>query len=129
MFGAKVYLTRLEPAMRMKLLTLMIVASCLPAAAQPVSPRMQFVQGNGVTVGGLAHVDRGAEGTYINIENPALSRSVAGFITFGDEPTFRGLSEIDGRYVEITGMVTMDGRALILMDDPNQLRVKASGGR
>ncbi len=115
--------------MRMKLLTFMIVASCLPAAAQPVTPRMQFVQGNGVTVGGLAHIDRGAEGTYINIENPALSRSVAGFITFGDEPTFRGLPEIDGRYVEISGMVTMDGRALILMDDPNQLRVKTSDGR
>ena len=115
--------------MRIPLLTLMIVASCLPASAQPVSPRMQFVQGNGVTIGGRARVDRGAEGTYINIENPALSRSVAGFISFGDEPTFPGLSDIDGRYVEITGMVTMDGRALILMDDPAQLRVKAPDGR
>jgi hypothetical protein len=127
--AANPYLTGLEPAMRMKLLTLMVVASCLPAAAQSLSPRMQFVQGNGVTIGGRAHVDRGAEGTFINIENPALSRSVAGFIAFGDEPTFRGLSEIDGRYVEITGMVTMDGRALIRMDDPDQIRVKASDGR
>jgi hypothetical protein len=113
--------------MRFKLFTLIVVASSLPAAAQSLGPRLQsVVQGNGVTVGGRAHVYRGAEGTFINIENPGLTRSISGFISFGDEPTFPGLSDIDGHGVEITGPVILDGRALILMNDPHQLRVMAS---
>jgi hypothetical protein len=113
--------------MRFKLLTLIVVASCLPAAAQSLGPRLQsVVQGNGVTIGGRAHVLRGAEGTYIDIENPGLTRSISGFIPFGDEPTFPGLSDLDGRNVEITGVVYSDGRAMILMNDPGQLRIMAS---
>jgi hypothetical protein len=110
--------------MRFKLLAFFVVASCLPAAAQSLGPQLQsVVQGSGVTVGGRAHVYRGAQGTYINIENPGLARSIAGFISFDDEPTFPGLSGLDGRNVEITGAVVLDGRALILMNDPDQLRV------
>ena len=113
--------------MRFKLLTLIVVASSLPAAAQSLGPRLQsVVQGNGVTIGGRAHVYKGAEGTYINIENPGLTRSITGFISFGDEPTFPGLSDLNGRSVEITGVVYSDGRALILLNDPDQLRVMAS---
>ena len=113
--------------MRFKLLTLIVVASCLPAAAQSLGPRLQsVVQGNGVTVGGRAHIFRGAEGTYIDIENPGLTRSISGFISFGNEPTFPGLSDLDGRNVEISGVVYLDGRAIILMNDPDQLRVMAS---
>jgi hypothetical protein len=114
--------------MRFKLLTLIVVASCLPAAAQSLGPRLQsVVQGNGVTVDGRAHVYRGAQGTYISIENPGLTRSITGFIPFGDEPTFPGLSGLDGRRVQISGVVYSDGRAIILMNDPAQLRVMASG--
>jgi hypothetical protein len=108
-----------------KLSAVILILSSLPAAAQDVGPRLQqLVQGNAVTIGGRAHVRRGAEGTFIEIENPRLSRQIAGFISFGDEPTFPGLSQIDGRNVEITGAVVMDGRATIEMYDPNQLRVK-----
>ena len=113
--------------MRIKLLTLIVVASCLPAAAQSLGPRLQsVVQGNSVTVGGRAHIYRGAEGTFINIENPRLTRSISGFISFGDEPTFPGLSDLNGRSVEISGVVYSDGRPLILMYDPDQLKLMAS---
>ena len=108
-----------------KLSAVILVLSSLPAVAQDVGPRLQhLIQGNAVTVGGRAHVQRGAQGTYIEIENPGLSRQIAGFISFGDEPTFPDLARIDGRNVEITGAVVMDGRATIEMYDPNQLRVK-----
>ena len=108
-----------------KLSVVILILSSLPAAAQDVGPRLQqLVQGKAVTIGGLAHVQRGAEGTFIEIENPRLSRQIAGFISFGDEPTFPDLSRIDGSNVEITGAVVMDGRATIEMYDPNQLRVK-----
>jgi hypothetical protein len=111
--------------MYLKLSAVILILSSLPAAAQDVGPRLQqLVQGNAVTIGGRAHVQRGAEGTFIEIENPRLSRQIAGFISFGDEPTFPGLSQIDGRNVEITGAVVMEGRAMIEMYDPNQLRVK-----
>jgi hypothetical protein len=108
-----------------KLSAVILILSSLPAAAQDVGPRLQqLVQGNAVTISGRAHVQRDAEGTFIEIGNPGLSRQVAGFISFSNEPTFPGLSRIDGRNVEITGAVVVDGRAMIDMYDPNQLRVK-----
>jgi len=111
--------------MHRKFSAIILILSCLPAAAEDVGPRLQqLVQGKAVTIGGRAHVKRGAEGTFIEIENPGLSRQIAGFISFGDEPTLPGLSRVDGRNVEITGAVVMDGRAMIVMYDPNQLRVK-----
>jgi hypothetical protein len=111
--------------MRHKLSAVILLLSCLPAAAQDFGPRLQsLVQGNGVTIGGRAHVQRRAEGTYIALENPNLSLQVSGFIAFGNQTTFPGLYELDGRDVEITGIIVMDGHALIQMNDPRQLRVK-----
>lgn len=111
--------------MRPTLSALLLILWCLPAAAQDLGPRLQkLVQGNAVTIGGRAHVLRAAQGTFIEVENSHLSRQVAGFISFGNEPTFPVLSQLDGRTVEITGTVVLDGRAVIEMNDPNQLRVK-----
>jgi hypothetical protein len=111
--------------MRRKLIAVLLMLSCLPAAAQEFGPRLQHLtQGNGVTIGGRAHIERRAEGTYINIENPNLSLQVWGFIAFGNQTTFPGLYELDGRNVEITGILVMNGRAMIQMNDPRQLRVK-----
>ena len=116
--------------MRFELLTLIMVGFSLPAAAQSLEPRLQsVVQGNGVTIGGRASVHRGAQGTYIDIENPALIRPVSGFVSFGNEPTFPGLSDLNGRNVQISGVVYSDGRALINLNDPDQLRVMASDRR
>ena len=112
--------------MHRRLSVTLFILSCLPAAAQDVGPRLQsLVQGNAVTISGRAHVQRSAEGTFIDVENPHLSRQISGFISFGDEPSFPMLSRLDGRDVEITGSVVLDGRALIQMYDPDQLRVKA----
>lgn len=113
--------------MHRKLSAFILILSGLPAAAQDLGPRLQQVtQGVGVTIGGRAHIQRGAEGTYIAIENPNLSSGVAGFIAFGNQTTFPGLFSLEGRNVEITGLVVMDGRAIIQMNDPKQLRVKGS---
>src|SRR5690242_15431076 len=99
--------------MRYKLSAILLILSCLPAAAQDFGPLLQhLVEGNGVTVGGRAHLERRAEGYYIDIDNPHLSLQVAGFIAFGNQSTFPGLYDIDGRDVEITGIVVMDGRAM-----------------
>ena len=117
---------KMELRMHRKLSAILLVLSCLPATAQDVGPRLQsLVQGNAVTISGRAHVQRSAEGTFINVENPHLSRQISGFISFGDEPSFPMLSRLDGRNVEITGSVVLDGRALIQIYDPDQLRVKA----
>jgi hypothetical protein len=111
--------------MHRKLSAMLLILSCLPAAAQEFGPRLQqLVQGNGVTIEGRAHIQRRAEGTYIEIENPNLSLQIAGFIAFGNQATFPGLYDIDGRNVEITGIVVMDGRAMIQMNDRRQLRVR-----
>ena len=105
---------KMESLMYRKLSAILLVISCLPAAAQDVGPRLQsLVQGNAVTVSGRAHVQRSAEGTFIDVENPHLPRQVSGFISFGDEPSFPMLSRLDGRDVEITGAVVLDGRVMI----------------
>lgn len=103
--------------MRYKLATLFFVASCLPAMAALPS------QGNKALVAGRAHIERAAQGTYITIENPRLAQSVAGFIPFGDESTFPGLYQLDGRRVALSGALVWDGQPLIIMNDPAQLSV------
>jgi len=109
--------------MRFAFATCILVLACFPALAQPESPHMSAIQGNIAVVRGRVHIEKGAEGTFINIDFPGASRSIAGYISFGDEPTFRGLSDLEGRTVVISGMVVLDGRAIILMTDPAQLAV------
>ena len=104
--------------MRFNLVACILVASCLPAIAEPLAS-----QGSSSVVRGRAHVEERALGTYIEVERPDLTRTVAGLIPFGDEPTFPGLSDIDGRTVEIAGVVVFDGQPSIVMTDPNQLAV------
>jgi hypothetical protein len=107
--------------MRFKLATLLVVASCLPAIAQPASPHLP--QGYFAVVRGLAHVEEGALGTYIHIEAPYLRRKIDGYIPFGDESTFGDLANIEGRTVEIGGVVALDGLPYITMTDPRQLAI------
>jgi hypothetical protein len=99
-----------------KLVTFIVVASCLPALAAPLPS-----QGNQALVTGRAHVERAAMGTYIHVEGPGPA--IAGFVPFGNEPTYPGLAELDGRHVAITGVVVRNGRAMIVLSDPAQLSV------
>ena len=108
--------------MRFKLIALIFVASCLPAIAQPESAHLSS-QGSVSIVRGRAHIKEGAEGTYIEIERPNATRQVVGFIPFGDKPTFPGLEQIEGRMIELGGVVVLDGGPLIIMTDPNQLAI------
>jgi hypothetical protein len=98
-----------------------LISSCLCAAAQPSSPHLRTSQGYFAVVRGRAHVEEGALGTYIEVDRPGATRAVAGYIPFGNESTFPLLAEIEGRTIEIGGVVVLDGRALIVLSDPNQL--------
>jgi hypothetical protein len=112
--------------MRRKLSAIFLILSCLSASAQEFGPKLQnLTQGSGITIGGRAHIIRAPQGTYIKIENPNLSLQVYGFVAFGNQPTFPGLYDIDGRDVELTGIIVMDGRAIIQMNDARQLRLKS----
>lgn len=107
--------------MRFKLVLFILAASCLPAAAQLNSPHL--TQGAISALRGRAHIMEGAEGTYIEIEMPNATRRVVGYIPFGDEPTFPKLADAEGHTVEISGIVGLDGGAMITMTDPNQLAI------
>ena len=109
--------------MRFKLAALVLAASCLPATAQPPIVNSLTSQGYVSAVRGLAHIEEGAQGTYIRLEIPGATRTVVGFIPFGDEPTFPKLKDIEGRTVEIAGVVELDGGPMIVMTDPNQLAI------
>jgi hypothetical protein len=114
--------------MRLKLAALLLAAACLPATAQSIITRpgganTLVVQGSISALRGTAHVTEGAEGTYIHLDIPGATRTITGFIPFGDESTFRNLAGIEGRTVVIAGVVVLDGGAEIVMTDPTQLAV------
>jgi hypothetical protein len=111
-----------EFPMQLKYVPVMVLA-LLPMQAQARVTGELVAQGSNATVTGIAHVQRRAEGTFIELDNPNAERSVAGFVSFGDEPSFPDLGVLDGRNVAITGVVVLDGRAIIVMTDPEQLRV------
>ena len=106
--------------MRLKALAVLLALSCIPAAA---ADRDAITQGAGATVTGFAHVHRGAEGTYIELENSNYARAIAGFIAFRNEGTFPGVMALNGRRVQITGMVALYGRPMIGLNDPGQLQL------
>ena len=101
--------------MRLKLVAALLALSSIPATA---ADRSAIVQGTGATVTGFAHVHRGAEGTYIELENSGQARSIAGFIAFRNEGTFPGVMELNGRRVQLTGMVVLYGRPSIILSAP-----------
>jgi hypothetical protein len=109
--------------MRFKLSAFVFVASCLPALAAPLAAMAAPLppQGNITVVEGRAHIQRGAEGTYVRLERPGSD--IAGFIPFGNEGTFPGLREVEGRKVAIQVVVVLDGEAMIVLSDPDQLSV------
>ena len=102
--------------MRFKLIAFVFVASCLPAMAAPLAP-----QGNFTVVEGRAHIERGPQGTYVRLERPGSD--IAGFIPFGNLGTFPGLYQLEGRKVAIQGVVVLDGQAMVVLSDPDQLSV------
>jgi hypothetical protein len=102
--------------MQLKFVAIATLLFCLPAAAEPLT------QGNGATVSGRAHLERSPFGTYIHVERPG-STPVAGFVSLGDGGAYPNLYELEGRTVAITGVVVWDGLPLIIMTDPDQLRV------
>lgn len=108
--------------MHIKLAAAIFAASCLPALAQMDSPHLA-PQGSISVVRGRAHIREGADGTFIEIDRPGATRQVVGFIPFGDKPTFPELAGIEGRMVEIGGVVVLDGGPIIVMTDPNQLAI------
>ncbi len=101
--------------MRCKLATLVFVATCLPAMAA-VPP------GNRGVVTGRVQIERGAEGTYLNMGSAHSPRAVVGFIPFGNEGSFPGLDQLEGRRVTMSGVVILDGRPTIVLTDPEQLK-------
>ena len=102
------------------LLTLSSIPTALPAAA---ADRGAIVQGAGATVSGFAHVRRGAEGTYIELESSGPARNIAGFIAFRNEGTFPGVMALNGRRVQMSGMVVLYGRPMIALNAPEQIQV------
>ena len=110
--------------MRLKVLAVLLALSSIPTAIPAAAAdRNVMVQGAGATVTGFAHVRRGAEGTYIELENSGQARNIAGFIAFRNEGTFPGVMDLTGRRVQMTGMVVLYGRPTIMVNAPEQLRV------
>ena len=109
--------------MRLTFLALVMAVSSIPALAEPATPASLISQGSVTTIRGRAHIEQNAQGTFIALENPYSRRAVAGFVPFGGDGAFPDLESLEGRSVEISGVLVLSGRAYITMLDPNQLRV------
>jgi hypothetical protein len=114
--------------MRLKFLAALLALSSIPAGIPAGIPaaaadRSAIVQGAGATVIGFARVRRGAEGTYIELESSNSARSIAGFIAFRNEGTFPGVMALNGKRVQLTGMVAVYGRPMIMINAPEQIQV------
>ncbi len=99
--------------MRVKLLMLIAALGSLSASAQAMP-----MQGYASTISGRAHVEQEADGTYIHLSDAG---SIAGFVPFDDKSIFPKLAQLDGRDVQITGVV--DGKQQITITDPDQIKV------
>lgn len=110
--------------MSKKLLALaaLLALSAVPALAQPY-PGQIVTGGDDTIVAGRAHVYETPAGTYIVIQTPSAVGQVAGLVPWMDRSTFPELAGLDGRVVQIHGVVGMDGFPLITMTDPDQLEV------
>jgi hypothetical protein len=96
-----------------KLLPIICVPAVLTASAYAAP-----LQGYGATVAGRAHVEHEADGTYIYFNG---LHSIAGVVPFGYKSTFPGLDRLDGRDMQITGVV--DGQLLITLTSRDQIRL------
>jgi len=100
--------------MRFKMLALVGALGCFSASAYGAVP----FEGYATTIGGRAHVEQQGDGTFVYLNGPS---SVAGVVPFEDKSTFPDLYQLEGRDVQITGV--LDGQGLITLTDPDQIAV------
>ena len=98
--------------MRIKLLALIAALGCFSASAHALP-----LQGSVTTFSGRAHVVQAGDSTYLYLDGPS---SGAGVVPFGNKSSFPGLDQLEGRNLQITGVVNVNGR--ITLTDPRQIR-------
>jgi len=104
--------------MRFTSLALISATACFFTPWLAASADAPPLQGYKVTIGGRAHIQKQAAGTLLTFNG---LESVSAVVPFGYMTTFPGFYRLDGRWVEITGVV--DGNGVITLTDPDQLRV------
>jgi hypothetical protein len=104
---------------------------CLwPAAAfaqgSPISPQQALAaQGQDVIVEGTAAISEavGMPGTFVRLTDNS-DATMIGYIPQGDESRFPDLKELDGKRVEMTGVVEQsNGHSMIELSSASQLRI------
>jgi hypothetical protein len=106
-------------SMKLSLLAASLVLMTVPALAQP----QVLGNGDGTVVEGTAHIENGAFGPYVVLERPDSATPVAAYVAFGDRAQFPDFDQLEGRRVQVHGVVSMYGMPLIQMTSADQLRV------
>lgn len=113
----------------------LLLAALVPAtaAAQPASAfppikpeQARSNEGQNVVIEGIASVHDAQRrlGWYIDLNGAGSSSPFAGYIPDEDKSQFPNLSDINGKTVDITGVVQFrNGKPIIKMSDAHQLRV------
>jgi hypothetical protein len=113
----------------------LLLAALAPATAyaQPASPfppitpeQAKSNEGENVVIEGIAKVHAAERrlGWYIDLNGTGVSSPFAGYIPAGNKRQFPNLSRINGKIVDISGVVQFrNSKPIIKMTDAHQLRV------
>ncbi len=97
------------------------------ARGRPFTPEQAIsAQGNKVAVAGVASVGDadGMPGTFIRLTAPDSNVPFVGYISIDNERQFPNPGQLQGRMVELTGVVETRGSIpMIMLTTPDQVRV------
>jgi hypothetical protein len=108
-------------------LVLLLAPAAGVAQSGPVSPQQAMGdQGQNVTVEGVATVSdaEGLPGLFVRLNAKGSSTPFAGYISTGNEDKFRDIRALEGKTVDITGVVETSGSIpIIRISSAGQLKV------
>lgn len=98
----------------MRLGSLAVAATLALAAPAYAAP----APGSPATIEGRAHIQKQGDGTYVYVGH---DKSVAGFVPFQDTSTFPDLNKLEGRDIQISGVV--NDKQQITLTRPGQIKI------
>jgi hypothetical protein len=108
-------------------LVLLLAPAAGVAQTRPISPQQAMGdQGQKVTVEGVANVSEaeGLPGLFVRLNAKGSSTPFAGYISTGNEDKFPDIHALEGKTVDITGVVETSGSVpIIRISSAGQLKV------
>lgn len=110
-------------------LAVLLIIAAGPAGAETIRAKDAFAHfGEVVTVEGRAHIQRMGSGeVYLDIDGSGDGAPLSAYVSRWNAARFPGIGDLNGRTVEITGMIgSFRYRPEIFLTDPSQIAAAPS---